>query len=89
MDTGEKPPARNIVQAVADILGVEKISWSRAVKACNQALKDGFEYDDFIQAANNMAKGDKRYHSIYSVFVKTDYWMGLSNNEPSVPKGVW
>lgn len=75
------------ISQVARILGVQKASWSRLGQCRKQALGDGFTDDDFIEAAKNMAKADKRYQSIYSVFLKTDYW--LSKSEPEEPKGVW
>ena len=78
---------KDAVLQVANILGVEKIAWSRAMKVCSQALKDGFTFDDFIEAARNMKSGDSQYWSIYSVFTKTDYW--LSKSQPKTPKGVW
>ena len=78
---------REIVQRVANILGVEKVSWSRAMKACAQCISDGFTEDDIIEAALNMKEGDSKYWSIYSVFMKTDYWM--SQSKPKTPKGVW
>lgn len=75
------------ISQVAKILGVTKTSWSRLNQCRKQALKDGFTDEDFIEAAKNMAKADKKYQSIYSVFIKTDYW--LSKSEPEQPKGVW
>lgn len=75
------------ISQVARILGVEKCAWSRLGQCRKQALKDGFTDEDFIQAAKNMAKVEKRYQSIYSVFLKTDYW--LAKTEEEKPKGVW
>ena len=79
--------ANGAITQVARILGIEKASWSRVGQCRKQALEDGFTDEDFIQAAKNMAKADKQYQSIYSVFMKTDYW--LSKTEPEQPKGVW
>ena len=78
---------REIIQGVANILGVEKISWARAMKACRLCLEDGFTEEDIIEAALNMKESDSKYWSIYSVFMKTDYWM--SQSKPKTPKGVW
>ena len=75
------------IAKVAEILGIEKAAWARVGQCRKQALKDGFTDDDFIEAAKNMAKAERKYQSIYSVFLKTDYW--LSKSEPEQPKGVW
>ena len=77
------------ISKVAKILGVEKASWSRVGKCRKDALEDGFTDDDFIAAAKNMAKADKKYHSIYSVFLRTDYWLNQTGDEPKQSKGVW
>ena len=69
------------ISQVARILGIEKCSWSRVGQCRKQALKDGFTDEDFIEAARNMAKADKQYQSIYSVFIKTDYWLRKSEQE--------
>lgn len=79
--------ADTCIAQVARILGIERAAWSRVGQCRKQALKDGFTDEDFIEAARNMAKADKKYQSIYSVFMKTDYW--LSKEEPQQPKGVW
>jgi hypothetical protein len=81
------PKEDSAIKKVAQILGIEKAAWSRVCQCRKQALKDGFTDEDFVEAAKNMAKADKQYQSIYSVFLKTDYW--LSKSEPEAPKGVW
>ena len=81
------PTQESAIKEVAKILGIEKASWSRVGQCRKQAIEDGFTDDDFIEAARNMAKAEKQYQSIYSVFLKTDYW--LSKSEPETPKGVW
>ena len=78
---------REIVQRVANILDIEKVAWSRAMQLCARCLGDGFTEEDIIQAAMNMKESDSRYWSIYSVFMKTDYWM--SKSQTKAPKGVW
>lgn len=75
------------ISQVAKILGIKKAAWSRVGQCRKQALEDGFTDEDFIEAAKNMAKAERQYQSIYSVFLKTDYW--LSKSEPEAPKGVW
>ena len=75
------------ISKVAHILGVKKAAWSRVGQCRKEAMEDGFTDDDFIAAAKNMARTDKKYHSIYSVFLKTDYW--LNQTEPEQVKGVW
>lgn len=77
------------VSAIAKLMGLEKVSWSRAVKACKEAMKDGFDLDDFKLAATNMLKSPKKYHSLYSVFTKTDYWMNIGDDKKETPKGAW
>ena len=79
--------ASGAIAQVAKILGIEKAAWSRVGQCRKQAMNDGFTDEDFIQAAKNMAKAEKQYQSIYSVFLKTDYW--LSKTEQEQPKGVW
>lgn len=79
--------ANRTVQEVARILGITKCSWSRATQCYKKAIEDGFTDEDLIEAARNMAKAEKQYQSIYSVFLKPDYWMAKS--EPVTPKGVW
>ena len=69
------------ISKVAHILGVKKAAWSRVGQCRKEAMEDGFTDDDFI------ARTDKNYHSIYSVFLKTDYW--LNQTEPEQVKGVW
>jgi len=77
----------NAIKEVAQILGIEKAVWSRVGQCRKRAMEDGFTDEDFIQAAKNMAKSDKKYHSIYSVFMKTDVW--LAKTEEEKPKGAW
>lgn len=89
----EQPMAKlnkyqSAVSTVQKMLGVEKVSWSRATKVCKQAMEDGFTLDDFITATENMMAGDKKYWSLYSVFNKTDYWLA-AKKEPQTLKGVW
>lgn len=76
-----------VVKQVAKILGIEKAVWSRVGQCRKQAINDGFTDEDFIKAAKNMAKAEKKYQSIYSVFLKTDYW--LAKSEPEQVKGAW
>lgn len=79
---------RDIVTKVAEILGVDKLRWSAAIRLCKAAMEDGFTADDFIQAANGMKKADKQYQSIYAVFSKPDYWMAKAVQEEE-KKGAW
>lgn len=79
--------SREIVAKVANILEQNKVSWARAIQVCNQCLTDGFTEDDIIEAATNMRAGDRKYWSIYSVFIKTDYWMTQKSEQS--PKGIW
>lgn len=79
---------RGIVAEVANILGIEKLRWSAAIKLCKEAIDDGFTREDFIQAAKGMAAGDRTFWSIYSVFSKPDYWMSKATQEEET-KGVW
>lgn len=70
------------------MLGIEKPNWARATKVCKDALANGYTLEDFVQATEEMKKGDKKYWSIYSVFTKTDYWVGKSKQVNKL-KGVW
>lgn len=79
---------QSAVSTVQKMLGLEKISWSGATKACKQAMDDGFTLDDFVTATRNMMESDRKYWSLYSVFQKTDYWLS-AKPEPKAPKGVW
>lgn len=79
---------QSAVTTVQKMLGIEKVSWARATKVCKQAMDDGFTLDDFVTATENMMAADKKYWSLYSVFNKTDYWLG-AKPKPQVPKGVW
>ena len=79
--------AKSITQQVASELGVEKVMWPRAVKACKEALNCGFTLDDFLLAVRGMKTQDKKYWSIYSIFTKPDYWMNLAPKEKQ--KGTW
>ena len=79
---------RSAISTVAKMLNVERISWSRAVKECRQAMEDGFTLDDFVEATRNMKETDPKYWSMYSIFQKTDYWLGVKP-KPQKPKGVW
>ena len=76
---------KGIVSEVASILGLQKVAWGQAIKTCKQCIENGFTKDDIIAAANNMKAGDRRYYSIYSLFIKTDYW--LNKTEQSDDKG--
>ena len=73
---------------VASILDVEKTNWASIARWYKIGKENGFTDEDFIQAAKNMAAGDKIYWSIYSVFQKTDYWLAKTP-EPEAPKGIW
>lgn len=77
---------QSAVSTVQKMLGVKKVNWSRAVKECKEAMEVGFTLDDFVVATRNMMNSDPKFWSLYSVFQKTDYWLGL---EPELPKGVW
>lgn len=79
---------QSAVSTVQKMLGLEKVSWSRAVKVCKQAMDDGFTLDDFVTATQNMMESERKYWSLYSVFQKTDYWLA-KKSEPKPPKGVW
>lgn len=79
---------QSAVSTVQKMLGLEKVSWSRAVKVCKQAMEDGFTLDDFVTATQNMMESERKYWSLYSVFQKTDYWLA-KKPEPKTPKGVW
>ena len=79
---------REIIESVAEILGVKQIAWSRAMKVCKECLDNGFTADDILIAAKNMTLADKKFWSLYSVFIKTDYWMTRMEKQEK-PKGVW
>ena len=79
---------REIIQRIANILEIQKVSWSRAMKACRTALEDGFTEEDLVEAAYNMRNSDKKYWSLYSVFLKADYWYS-KKDESEKPKGAW
>lgn len=81
--------AREIVSTVTNLFGVEKVSWARNMKLCNQCLQDGFTEEDIIKAAVNMSKLDKKYWSTYSLFSKIDYWLAQTKEEKTTPKGTW
>lgn len=81
---------QSAVTTVQKMLGIEKVSWSRATKVCKQAMDDGFTLDDFVVATQNMMQAERKYWSLYSVFQKTDYWLGAKREpEPKALKGVW
>lgn len=80
--------ARELVKQVAAELGLEKVMWSRAVKAAKECLENGFTVKDIMQATTNMKAGDKKYWSIYSIFNKPDYWMAQQEEKKEL-KGVW
>lgn len=80
--------ARELVKQVANELGLEKVMWSRAVKAAKECLNNGFTVMDIMQATANMKKSDKQYWSIYSVFNKPDYWMSKEQKQEAL-KGAW
>lgn len=80
----------SIIGEIASGLGTTKVSYSRLMKVYKQAVSDGFDDDDFRQALRGMQKSDKRYWSIYSLFMKTDYWMSQGKEEEQkFTKGVW
>lgn len=79
---------QSAITTVMKILDVEKVNWPAAVKACHQALEDGFTLDDFVMAAQAMMLSDPAYHSVLSVFVKTEYWLSQYKTS-NVNKGVW
>lgn len=82
--------SREIVQSIAELFGMEKVAWSRAIKACNQCLSDGFTADDILKAAVNMSRLDKKYWSIYSLFNKIDYWYNKAPDEKEDKNdGTW
>lgn len=75
---------------VAKILGIKKANWARVNQCQKQALESGFTHEDFIEAAKNMAAGDEKYYSIYSVFLKTDYWLAKEREPEAKPvEGNW
>lgn len=75
---------------VASILGVEKANWASIAHWYKIGKENGFTDEDFIQAAKNMAAGDKIYWSIYSVFQKTDYWLAKEREPEAKPvEGNW
>lgn len=81
---------QHCVTVIAQLMGVKKFDWSRAVKHAKIALKNGFDLDDFKLAAKNNMAGDPQYFSLYSVFAKTDYWIRQTPVEKEEPlKGVW
>lgn len=80
---------KTVVTTVAKILNIDKVSWARAIKACKQAMQDGFTLDDFIIATENMKEVDQKYWSIYSIFQKTDYWLRMKPPKKVWRKGIW
>jgi len=81
---------QSTVSTIAKMLGMEKVNWPRAMKACKIAMESGFTQDDIIKATQAMQQGDQKYWSIYSVFAKTDYWLAqLEPAKPEALKGVW
>ena len=81
---------QSTVSTIAKMLGMEKVNWPAAMKACRIAMKNGFTQDDFVKATQAMQQGDQKYWSIYSVFSKTDYWLAqLEPAKPEALKGVW
>lgn len=88
-ETRKLTKAQKDIGTVAHMLGMEKIPWSRVVKAYNIAVKDGYTREDFIKAAKAMQAGPKSYWSLISIFTKTDYWLTQSKSDVTTKKGVW
>ena len=82
-----KTSVQAVTQRIATELGLEKVMWPRANKACKQCLDAGFTLDDLLLAVAGMKAGDKKYWSIYSLFTKPDYWMSRAPKEEK--KGTW
>lgn len=80
---------KEIIGEVADILGLQKISWGPAIKTCKQCIENGFTKEDIITAANNMKAGDRKYYSMYSLFIKTDYWLSKEAPVAEEKKLTW
>lgn len=80
------------IEKICNILSIDvnKINWSAVGKWYKEGKQNNCTDDDFLLAAQAMAKANKErgvFVSLNKVLTNTSYWLSVA--EPVKPKGVW
>lgn len=80
------------IEKICNVLSIDvnKINWSAVGKWYKEGKQNNCTDDDFLLAAQAMAKANKErgvFVSLNKVLTNTSYWLSVA--EPVRPKGVW